>query len=719
MKLKTSLFIIATLITSIISAQNLTLAKAFYKRAQQEYSNKNYAQVFNLLDKTKEQLGGESNPEITYLEAKAHYSNDINAVIAKRLLTQFLEEADPNDSRVDEVSSLIVDIEISDKIDEHGNFKSLVGRSGIKTSYYDTGKKEWVQEFKNGVKNGFIKRYNKKGVLIQSGSQKNGYVNGFYEWFYDTGGLKQTNYYNESGKKTKEQRNYNVWGKLQYIYTYSNGKKNGLYKYFYEGKLSTKGSYENDKFKGKFTYYFNNGKVSSIYTYNNSPSYDTKTPSFIEGIKTSYYDNGEKKQVENYVKGKLKGVQKYYHDNGKLKRWEHINSNGRLYGQRAYYYKSNGKRAINIAYENGRAMKLLEQFDINGKKLKISKLKKGNGYIKRVNEKGDALFEANFVDGYKNGLVKTYWETGGIYSKANYNKGYKEGLTTNYRKKADGGKIWSTTIYKKSKKGVSKSYYKDGSLDYIYDYGLNKTTLNNNTVIQTKTLNTLLDNNKSIDEIIAFCRTKNIVGRDFYLSETVINSFGYKLMSNNKSEDALKIFRINIEFYPEAWNTYDSYGECLLKLNKFDEAKQSYKKSLELNPENKKVLNLLEGDNFLKENKTKEGVQTTESGLQYIILKEGQGAKPTTANKVKVNYHGTLLDGTVFDSSVERGKADIFGVSEVIKGWTETLQLMTVGSKYKVFIPQELAYGGQRRGGIIKPFSVLIFEIELLEILDQ
>ena len=125
------------------------------------------------------------------------------------------------------------------------------------------------------------------------------------------------------------------------------------------------------------------------------------------------------------------------------------------------------------------------------------------------------------------------------------------------------------------------------------------------------------------------------------------------------------------------------------------------------------------GDKFLAENKTKEGVKTTESGLQYIVLKEGTGEKPTTASKVKVHYHGTLIDGTVFDSSVDRGEPSEFGVTQVIKGWTEGLQLMPVGSKYKFFIPSELAYGANPRpGGVIKANAALIFDVELLEIVE-
>jgi len=127
--------------------------------------------------------------------------------------------------------------------------------------------------------------------------------------------------------------------------------------------------------------------------------------------------------------------------------------------------------------------------------------------------------------------------------------------------------------------------------------------------------------------------------------------------------------------------------------------------------------NKIEGEKFLAENKSKDGVQTTESGLQYIVLKEGTGKQPTTASKVKVHYHGTLIDGTVFDSSVDRGEPTEFGVTQVIKGWTEGLQLMKEGAKYKFFIPSDIAYGANPRpGGAIKPNSTLIFDVELLEV---
>lgn len=124
-----------------------------------------------------------------------------------------------------------------------------------------------------------------------------------------------------------------------------------------------------------------------------------------------------------------------------------------------------------------------------------------------------------------------------------------------------------------------------------------------------------------------------------------------------------------------------------------------------------------EGENFLNENKLKSGIFTTSSGLQYEVISEGAGRKPSSTDVVSVHYHGTLIDGTVFDSSVQRGTPASFGVHQVIPGWTEALQLMNVGSKFKLYIPQELAYGANPHpGGAIKPFSALIFEVELLDI---
>ena len=123
-----------------------------------------------------------------------------------------------------------------------------------------------------------------------------------------------------------------------------------------------------------------------------------------------------------------------------------------------------------------------------------------------------------------------------------------------------------------------------------------------------------------------------------------------------------------------------------------------------------------EGAAYLAENAKKEGVITTESGLQYEILTKGNGEKPTASDKVTVHYHGMLTDGTVFDSSVERGEPAQFGVTQVIPGWVEALQLMSVGDKWKLTIPSNLAYGDRGAGGLIGPGATLVFEVELISI---
>lgn len=126
--------------------------------------------------------------------------------------------------------------------------------------------------------------------------------------------------------------------------------------------------------------------------------------------------------------------------------------------------------------------------------------------------------------------------------------------------------------------------------------------------------------------------------------------------------------------------------------------------------------NMDAGAAFLKENGARPEVTTTASGLQYEVITEGDGPKPTASDEVTVHYHGTLIDGTVFDSSVDRGSPTSFPLGRVIAGWTEGLQLMPVGSKYRFVIPYDLAYGDRKAGQKIKPYSTLIFEVELLSI---
>ena len=151
-----------------------------------------------------------------------------------------------------------------------------------------------------------------------------------------------------------------------------------------------------------------------------------------------------------------------------------------------------------------------------------------------------------------------------------------------------------------------------------------------------------------------------------------------------------------------------SYDEAKLVIN--DYFMNLQKERLELN---KKA-----GEEFLNINKGKAGVVTLPSGLQYQVLKQGEGAKPAASDKVKCHYHGTLINGTVFDSSVQRGEPAVFGVSQVIPGWVEALQLMPVGSKWRLFIPSDLAYGEHGAGDAIEPNSALVFDVELLDIVN-
>lgn len=159
-----------------------------------------------------------------------------------------------------------------------------------------------------------------------------------------------------------------------------------------------------------------------------------------------------------------------------------------------------------------------------------------------------------------------------------------------------------------------------------------------------------------------------------------------------------------------------SYDEAKAEIQKFFtelEAKQQ-KAAAAMAEVNEKA-----GNEFLAENAKRAEVKTTESGLQYEILKEGNGAKPAATDQVVVHYTGKLIDGTVFDSSEERGVPATFGVTQVIPGWVEALQLMPVGSTWRLFIPSALAYGPQGAGGVIGPNQTLIFDVSLLEIVEK
>ena len=156
----------------------------------------------------------------------------------------------------------------------------------------------------------------------------------------------------------------------------------------------------------------------------------------------------------------------------------------------------------------------------------------------------------------------------------------------------------------------------------------------------------------------------------------------------------------------------------------YDEAKEEIRKYFTAMEERQKAeaekigqVNAEAGKAFLTENGKRVEVKTTHSGLQYEVITEGNGQQPTADDRVEVHYTGTLIDGTVFDSSVERGVPATFGVTQVIPGWVEALQLMKEGSKWRLFIPSELAYGPQGAGGLIGPNSTLIFDVELLKVI--
>ena len=148
----------------------------------------------------------------------------------------------------------------------------------------------------------------------------------------------------------------------------------------------------------------------------------------------------------------------------------------------------------------------------------------------------------------------------------------------------------------------------------------------------------------------------------------------------------------------------------------YDEAKQVINDYFMKLQKEKFEINKKAGEEFLNINKGKAGVVTLPSGLQYQVLQKGEGPKPTASDKVKCHYHGTVINGTVFDSSVQRGEPAVFGVSQVIPGWVEALQLMPVGSKWRLFIPSDLAYGEHGAGEAIEPNSALVFDVELLDI---
>lgn len=170
---------------------------------------------------------------------------------------------------------------------------------------------------------------------------------------------------------------------------------------------------------------------------------------------------------------------------------------------------------------------------------------------------------------------------------------------------------------------------------------------------------------------------------------------------------------LDVDAFVKAFSEIMKNEETSMSLQEASQHIQEYfaEKQKEMLEKNKQ-----EGEKFLAENKKKDNIVELPSGLQYEVITEGDGAIPTETDTVQCHYHGTLIDGTVFDSSVQRGQPAVFGVNQVIKGWVEALQLMSVGSKWRLFVPSNLAYGEQGAGNDIQPNSTLIFEVELLGI---
>jgi FKBP-type peptidyl-prolyl cis-trans isomerase FklB len=212
--------------------------------------------------------------------------------------------------------------------------------------------------------------------------------------------------------------------------------------------------------------------------------------------------------------------------------------------------------------------------------------------------------------------------------------------------------------------------------------------------------------------MVVACNAQNKKNENIKMSST-IDSVSYGLgvaIGNNLKNSGFD--SVKIEIMAQALKEVFE-GKATMKQEDADRIIQGYMSEKE---KAKGADNLKKGQDFLEANKSKEGVKTTASGMQYIVLKEGNGAKPSLNDKVTTHYHGTLVDGTVFDSSVDRGQPASFPVSGVIPGWTEALQMMSVGSKWKLFLPSNLAYGERGAGGKIGPNTVLVFEVELLSI---
>ena len=220
--------------------------------------------------------------------------------------------------------------------------------------------------------------------------------------------------------------------------------------------------------------------------------------------------------------------------------------------------------------------------------------------------------------------------------------------------------------------------------------------------------------------LIAGCNDKTGSAEKAIKLDTQTNKASYSIGLQFGSQIANIKDMVNEEAIIKGFNDSLAGKDPQLTPEEMQTAMQAFQKTMAEKQKAKQqelaVTGKAEGDKFLLANKTKEGVKTTESGLQYKVLTEGKGATPTATDTVVTHYTGTTIDGKEFDSSVKRNAPATFPVNGVIKGWTEALQLMKVGAKWQLFIPSELAYGERGAGANIGPNQVLIFEIELLEI---
>jgi FKBP-type peptidyl-prolyl cis-trans isomerase len=219
---------------------------------------------------------------------------------------------------------------------------------------------------------------------------------------------------------------------------------------------------------------------------------------------------------------------------------------------------------------------------------------------------------------------------------------------------------------------------------------------------------------------VAGCQNSSTKGETKLISknDSVSYALGVLIGENNKQQmkDAPGVDQLNKDILIAAFTTAFKGDSVQIKAAKANGIIQAFFAKVSSEEGSK---NLKAGTEFLAANKSKSGVVTLPSGLQYEIIKAGTGPKPTAEDQVKCHYHGTTIEGKVFDSSVDRGEPATFPVNRVIPGWTEALQLMPVGSKWKLFIPAALAYGEKGAGADIKPNSTLIFEVELLEIIKK